>query len=406
MRPLPTAAALVMLALSLAFAAAVAHYPPPSTVSSLAPAENRWVREGSFYRRSCNGAQCNLCPFNCFLPEGARGICKVRINHGGKVRTVVYGKTVSAHLDPIEKKPVFHLLPGSLIYSIAAPGCNLKCAGCQNWEISQIWPEQAPPSVPAPTGLEIVRDAASGMVYGRVKTADYSFLSPSDIVANALATGCKSIAYTYSEPVVFYEYMRDTAALAKKKGLKNVMVSAGYMNREPLLELLPYFDVVKIDLKGFSGDFYRSYSGGDLEPVKNTLLALKEKGKLFEIVNLVVPSLNDAPEDIAALAGWVKKDLGADAPLFFSKFTPNYRLRNLEPTPERTISEARRTAMKAGLKYVYAGNLPGHEGETTYCPKCGRPLVARRGYAVLQDLLTPNGGRCPYDGARVPGVWK
>ncbi|OGS07237.1 MAG: AmmeMemoRadiSam system radical SAM enzyme [Elusimicrobia bacterium RIFOXYA12_FULL_51_18] len=353
----------------------------------------------------CNGVQCKLCPFECFLPEGARGRCKVRINYGGRIKTLIYSKPVSVHLDPIEKKPVYHLYPGSLIYSLASPGCNLRCKGCQNWEISQIYPEEAAKTALVPERLDIKVDGSTGQVYGDLKQKEVSILPPGDIVSGALAVRARSIAYTYSEPAVFYEYMYDTARLARAQGLKNVMVSAGYINREPLEELLPYMDVVKIDLKGFDDKFYRKYVGGRLEPVKNTLLTLKKNGKLFEIVNLVVPGLNDGEDSMAAMVSWIKKELGTDVPLFFSRFFPNYQLSNIGVTPVETLTRARDKAMKQGLKFVYVGNAAGHPGESTYCPVCGRVLMKRYGYAVLENQLTATGGRCPHDGTRIPGIW-
>jgi len=395
----------VMTALSLCGAALLAFYPPPSTFARLLPADNPWVRDGRFSVPVCNGVQCKLCPFECFLPEGARGRCKVRVNYGGKIKTLVYSKAVSVHLDPIEKKPVYHLYPGSLIYSLASPGCNLRCKACQNWEISQIYPEQADKTTLVPERLDLKTDSASGRVYGELKQKEVATLSPEEIVSCALATRSRAIAYTYSEPAVFYEYMYDTARLARKKGLKNVMVSAGYINREPLEELLEYMDVVKIDLKGFDERFYGEYVGGGLERVKDTLRTLKKNGGLFEIVNLVVPGLNDGKESIRAMTAWIRKDLGADVPLFFSRFSPNYRLASIAATPVETLTRARDEALKQGLKYVYVGNVPGHAGENTYCPVCGRILVRRYGYAVLENRLTPAGGRCPHDGTRIPGIW-
>lgn len=391
-------------AAALAASALLAFYPPPSTFASLYPPKSEYVRDGRFAAPVCNGVQCRLCPYDCFLPEGARGRCKVRANYGGRIKTLVYGQAAAVHVDPIEKKPVYHMYPGSLIYSLATPGCNLSCRACQNWELSQRYPEQFPPSTQVPYELR-VRALPGGRLQGELATRAVTALTPEAAVAYALATRCRAVAYTYSEPAVFYEYMYDTALLARRRGLKNVMVSAGYINPEPLRELLPLLDVVKIDLKGFNEDFYRAYAGGGLEPVKRTLTELKKGKKLFEVVNLVVPGLNDGPGDIEALAAWVKAELGAQTPLFFSRFSPNYLLASLPQTPEAALTAARDAARRAGLKHVYVGNVPGHEGESTYCPKCGRALVRRYGYAVLEDRLTPTGGRCPWDGTPVPGIW-
>jgi len=396
--------AVITAGAALGASALVAFYPPPATFSLLYPPQSSHVRDGRFAAPVCNGVQCRLCPYECFLPEGARGRCKVRMNCGGKIKTLVYSQAAAVHVDPIEKKPVYHMYPGSLIYSLASPGCNLSCRGCQNWEISQSYPEQVPPETQVPASLE-VKKGPDGRIYGELKVIRTAYLEPADAVKYALATRSRAVAYTYSDPVIFYEYMYDTAALAHKAGLKNVMVSAGYINPGPLSQLLPLMDVVKIDLKGFSEKFYRDYTGASLGPVKRTLLELKKKGVLFEVVNLVIPGLNDSPADLDALSSWVKNDLGASTPLFFSRFSPNYLLPGLPPTPEETLTRARTAAMKKGLKYVYVGNLPGHEGENTYCPKCGRALVRRYGYAVLEDRLTPTGGRCPWDGTKVPGIW-
>ncbi len=391
--------------MAVAAAALTAFRPPPSTFASLFPESNPHVRDARFAAPVCDGVRCRLCPWNCFLPEGARGRCRVRMNSGGKLKTLVYALPAAVHVDPIEKKPVYHIYPGSLVYSLAAPGCNLRCRGCQNWEISQIYPEQAPAASAVPSSLA-VRRGPDGRLYGEIFTAVTSELSPEEVVRYAKATHCRSVAFTYSEPSVFYEYMYDTAKLAHAAGLKNVMVSAGYINRRPLDELLPYMNVVKIDLKGFTPSFYRRYAGGDLEAVKRTLLELKKKKKLTEVVNLVIPGLNDSQRDLAALSGWVKDNLGADTPLFFSRFMPEYLLTDAPPTPAAVLDKAREIAMARGLHYVYVGNVPGDPGENTFCPKCGRVLVRRYGYAVLEDRLTPTGGLCPWDGTRIPGIWK
>ena len=259
-------AAAAVAAVNICAAALLAYYPPPGTFGRLVPVDNPSVRDAKFYAPVCNGVMCRLCPFNCFLPEGARGLCKVRINHGGRLKTMVYAKPVSVHLDPIEKKPVYHLLPGSLIYSLATPGCNLSCRACQNWEISQIYPEQAAKTSLVPESLLLRVEGPTGRVYGELKQNEVSSLEPADIVAYAKACRAASIAYTYSEPVVFYEYMYDTARLAREAGLKNVMVSAGFINPGPLSRLAEYMDVVKIDLKGFDEGFYRDYTGGQERP--------------------------------------------------------------------------------------------------------------------------------------------
>ncbi|OGW82228.1 MAG: AmmeMemoRadiSam system radical SAM enzyme [Omnitrophica bacterium RIFCSPLOWO2_12_FULL_44_17] len=336
------------------------------------------IKRAEWEKLACLGVQCELCPFRCFLPEGSRGICKVRMNVAGKLRTLVYAQPVSVHIDPIEKKPVYHMLPGSRIFSIATVGCNLKCSFCQNWEISQSYPEQA---------------KTSGQM-----------LTPAEVVDAAIKSNSHAIAYTYSEPVVFYEYVLDTAKLAKQKGLRNVMVSAGYINPEPLKKLAPYFDVIKIDLKGFNEQFYRKVVGGDLKFVLETLKELKHLGVFTEIVNLVVPGLNDDMDEITEMCKWIHENLGPDTPLFFSRFTPQYRLGNLPPTPVETLEKAREIALKSGLRYVYIGNVTGHSAENTYCPNCGQVLIRRYGYAVLENHIRK--GRCIFCGKEIPGIWE
>ncbi len=368
------------------------------------PVDNPKIQEARYWRPMCNGVQCGLCPFLCFLPEGTRGRCKVRMNHSGRLVTLVHSAPVAVHIDPIEKKPVFHLLPGTGIYSIATAGCNLHCDFCQNWEISQIYPEQASQETIVPRQIQILGHKQGKPILD-VKRDKAGTLTPQEVVHAALATGCKSIAYTYSEPIVFFEYMLETAKLAKEKGLKNVMVSAGYINPRPLAELAPYLDVVKIDLKGIDEKFYKQAVGGELRYVLRTLKELKKHNVLTEVVNLVVPTLNDKEEDFKTLSEWVLKNMGPDTPLFFSRFSPHYKRLNLPATPTKTLEKARKIAMDTGLHYVYTGNSPGHAGETTYCPKCQKPLIRRHGYYILKNEMDET-GECTYCGTRIPGVWK
>lgn len=356
----------------------IAVYAPPQTVSSIFGIEGTRVRQADWEKQDCLGVQCELCPFRCFLPEGSRGICRVRMNVAGRLKTLVYGQPVSVHIDPIEKKPVYHMYPGSRIFSIATVGCNLRCSFCQNWEISQCNPEEA-------------------------KASDQVIMSPEQVVNAAIANNCNSIAYTYSEPTVFYEYVLDIARLAKQKGLKNVLVSAGYINPEPLRKLAPYFDVIKIDLKGFNEQFYRKVVGGELKYVLATLKELHKLGVLTEVVNLVVPSLNDDMQEITRMCRWIYDNLGPDTPLFFSRFSPQYRLGNLPSTPIETLEKARKIALDIGLRYVYLGNVPGHEGENTYCPSCRKILIHRYGYTILENNI--KNGKCVFCGKEIPGIW-
>lgn len=371
----------LILALNIIFclvlAVIIAFNPPPNTVHNFAALDCERIKTALWQKPACLGVQCTLCPFYCFLSEGGRGLCRVRMNVSGELKTLVYAQPVSVHIDPIEKKPVYHMLPGSRIFSFATVGCNLRCNFCQNWEISQSYPEEAKGEL----------------------------LTPEEAVESAVKSGCNSIAYTYSEPVVFYEYVLDTARLAKAKGLRNVLVSACYINPEPLRKLAPYFDVIKIDLKGLNERFYRDTVGGELKFVLETLKELKKTGVLIEVVNLVVPALNDNMSEIKQMCEWIYRNLGADTPLFFSRFAPQYRLTNLPPTPIETLEEARNIALKTGLRYVYLGNVAGHPAENTYCPRCAKVLVRRYGYAILENNIIKN-GKCPACGESIPGIWE
>lgn len=334
------------------------------------------LKEAAYYETLAGGAtQCNLCPNHCLLAEGQTGLCKVRQNIGGKLYNLAYGKVVSVHLDPIEKKPFFHFLPGSKSYSLATAGCNLRCLYCQNWEIAQNFPED---------------------VKSESMTAE-------EVVRQALQSNSQSIALTYSEPIAFYEYMLDIARTAKEKGLKVVVVSNGYINQEPLKELLKYIDAIKIDLKGFDEEFYQKFIGGHLQPVLDNLKTIKQSGVWLEIVNLLIPGENDSEEEIRAMSQWIKENLGEEVPLHFSRFYPMYKLQNLPPTPEETVIRAFQIAKETGLKYVYTGNITYPSGETTYCPKSGQVAIKRIGYFVEENNL--KNGQCS-DGEKIPGVWQ
>jgi len=323
-----------------------------------------------------NKVECTLCPRHCKLAEGQRGDCRVRTNVGGKLFSLVYGKPCAVNTDPIEKKPLYHLLPGSSAFSIATAGCNLHCLYCQNWEISQSQPENAR-STP---------------------------MSPEEVVSKALANRCRTIAYTYSEPIVFYEYTYDTSKLAKDKGLLNALVTAGYIEQEPLKQLCAVTDAASVTIKGMTEDFYQKMSKGTLKPVLDCVTTMKKMGVWVEIINLVIPTWNDSDEDILALVRWIKNYCGVDTPLHFSRFWPMYQLTNLPPTPESTLNRAWDIAKKEGLRFVYMGNLPTHHGNNTLCPSCGKLAIERRGYEILQDHA-PN-GKCKYCNFQLAGVWK
>jgi len=321
--------------------------------------------------------QCQLCPNQCILSPGQRGLCKVRENQDGQLYSLVYGKQVTKQIDPIEKKPLYHFLPGAKAYSFATAGCNLSCLYCQNWDIAQRFPEDL-----------TSRD-----------------LTPEQVVDEALKSQSQVIAFTYNEPVVWYEYMNDTAKLAKKAGLKTVMISSGYINKQPLQQLLAYLDAVKIDLKGFSDQYYQEVVGGRLEPVLDTLLTLKDSGTHYEIVTLLVTGKNDSEAEIFKQCSWIKDNLGTDVPLHFSRFHPAYKLTNLPPTPEDKVRKARQICLDLGLKYVYTGNIADDQGSTTFCPDNHQPLIVRKGYFITDNSLDDYGQSqlCP---SKIPGVWQ
>ena len=300
----------------------------------------------------------------------------MRVNIDGALRTVVYGHPCSVHIDPMEKKPLFHFLPGTNILSIATVGCNLHCRNCQNWEISQANPEDSPAHI----------------------------LSPERLVELTIKQHCLSLAYTYTDPVIFYEYTYDTAKLARRAGIRNALVTAGYINEKPWKRLLEYVDAANIDLKGMTEDFYRQVCSGTLKPVQEALVAAKASGILVEVTNLIIPTLNDEPEQIRKLCRWVESNLGAETPLHFSRFIPRYKMRHLPATSPKTLDTAREIAMSEGLDYVYIGNIQSKAGQNTYCPECGRLLIERSGYTILQNRLKE--GRCSDCGREIYGVWK
>jgi len=319
--------------------------------------------------------QCQLCPRQCRVANGQRGFCGVRENRDGKYYSLVYGNPCAVHVDPVEKKPFYHLLPASTSFSIATAGCNLRCKFCQNWEISQTTPDET-------YNLE---------------------LPPEKVVASAKRAGSRTIAYTYVEPTIFFEYMVDTARLAKKEGILNVYHSNGFINPGPLKELCQSLDAANIDLKGFTEEYYSSMSQGSLAPVLQTLMTLKKEGVHVEITNLVVPTQNDGVETVRKMCAWIKSELGADTPLHFSRFYPLYKLRNLPPTPVSTLEKNRQIAMEVGLEYVYIGNVPGHEGERTYCPRCKKLLIFRQGYSIGEVHVSK--GKCKFCGKPIAGIW-
>jgi len=336
----------------------------------------RYTVEARFYEKLPNRkVKCKLCPRECKVGDKERGYCGVRENRGGTYYTLVHSRVCAAHIDPVEKKPLFHYLPGTLAFSLATAGCNVNCKFCQNWDISQARPEQI--------------------------AAEYT--PPKRVAELAAQWRCPSIAYTYSEPVVFTEFLMDTADAGHEAGIRSIVVSNGYIQEKPLREAYGKMDAVKIDLKSFSDSYYRKVVTGELKPVLESLATLRKMGKWTEIVYLVVPTLNDSDEEFRGLASWVKTNLGADVPLHFTQFHPEYLMKNLPITPVPTLERAKAIADAEGLHYVYIGNVPGHPAENTYCPQCKRMLIERTGFEVRQMLI--HNGACPYCRRSIPGVW-
>lgn len=301
----------------------------------------------------------------------------MRLNQNGKLYTLVYGKPCAVHIDPIEKKPMYHMLPRSTSFSIATAGCCMHCKYCQNWEISQAFPEDTP---------------------------NYDLL-PENLVKVAGEKGCSSIAYTYTEPTIFYEYMIDSCRLARARNIKNVYVTCGAVNPEPLAELTPVMDGANVDLKAFTNEFYIKVVGGTKEPVMHSIKYLYENGVITEVTNLVVPTLNDDFGMIREMCEWLAGEVSRDVPLHFSRFHPTYKLRHLPPTPYLTLTKAHKIAKDAGLKYVYVGNVLEREYQNTYCPGCGKIVIARAGYRVLYVDVTAD-GHCEHCGEKIYGMFK
>jgi pyruvate formate lyase activating enzyme len=341
-----------------------------------AEASPGWTRRARYYRKLANQrVRCQLCPRECEVGPAERGFCGVRENRGGEYYTLVYGRAASLNIDPVEKKPFFHVLPASMVFSFATAGCNLSCKNCQNWDLSQSRPEQIP-------------------------AVD---LPPRQLVEQAHTQGCSLVAGTYSEPTVFAEYLLDVAREGNTRGLRTTMVSSGYLAKQPLLDLTHELAAIKIDLKSMREGFYRSTCAGTLQPVLATIELVRKQRVWLEIVYLVIPTLNDSDREIEDLARWVKGHVGADVPLHFSRFYPQYRLKNLPPTPYDTMTRCYDTARAEGLHYVYVGNVPGHPGESTYCPKCKRVLIRRRGFTVTDMVISH--GQCPSCHHTIPGIW-
>ncbi len=336
------------------------------------------MKEAMFYQKMDDlKVKCGLCRFRCLIAEGGRGICGVRENRQGILYSLVYGKAVAEHVDPIEKKPLYHFLPGSKSFSIATAGCNFRCLHCQNFSISQ-----APRELREIPGLE---------------------LSPETIVNKAVAAGCRSISYTYTEPTIFYEYAYDTAILASKAGLKNVFVTNGYITPEALAMIRPYLHAANIDLKGFSEKFYGEVVHAMLDEVLESILEFKKLGIWLEITTLIIPNYNDSDEELRAIAQFIADKVGVETPWHVTQFHPTYKLTDQPRTPVATLRRARQIGLDAGLRYVYEGNIPGEGGENTYCPNCSEMLIKRYGYFNESSRIEK--GICPECSCVLDGVW-
>lgn len=333
-------------------------------------------QEAMFYKKLGDKmVQCQLCPRECMISNGKRGFCRNRENHEGKLYTLVYAKPTVVDIGPIEKAPIYHFFPGHFRLCLTCASCNLRCKYCQNWHLSQ----------------------------KSLEELNVSFYTPSEIVKEAKKHGLNSISFTYTEPTVYYEYLYDISSIAKTEGLRTSIVSNGYINPEPLSKLLSVLDAVKIDLKGFSEEFYREICQASLGPVLKSLITVKESKTWLEIVNLVVPTLNDDLKMIDAMCQWIKKNLGLDTPIHFTRFFPNYKLTHLPPTPIVTLEKAYETAVKNGLRYVYIGNVPGHIRNSTFCPSCGKRIIHRNHFEIFEMNLAE--GRCKFCNFPIPGKW-
>lgn len=334
-----------------------------------------WHEVSHYEKLPGNRVRCGICWRACEVGPGERGQCGNKENRDGVYYSLVYGQVAALNVDPIEKKPFFHFLPGTAALSFGTAGCNMHCRNCQNWEISQRTPEQ-------------------------VHSLPYS---PEALVSMARKQSCASLAYTYNEPTVFYDFMRDTARLAREHGLRSVMVSNGTLRRQPMLELAPVLDAVKVDVKSGTNDFYKQYCDGVLAPVQETIKRVHGLGKWLEVVFLVIPGLTDGRDNIAQACDWLLSAAGPDTPLHFSRFHPEYRLKDIPATPYETLARCHEQARQAGLKYVYVGNVAEDEYQQTRCPGCGRTVIGRSGFEITAIHL--DDGRCSYCHQPIPGVW-
>lgn len=334
------------------------------------------MKEAMFYEKMGDGrVRCGLCRFHCLIADGGRGNCAVRENRGGVLYSLVYGKLCAEHVDPIEKKPLFHVMPGTRSYSIATVGCNFHCRHCQNYAISQ--------------------PSREGIITGVRR-------EPGEIVTKAVEAGCRSISYTYTEPTIFFEFAYDTARLAREAGLANIFVTNGYITKEALATIAPFLDAANIDLKGFSEEFYRDVVHARLSEVLDSIVEYRRLGIWIELTTLIIPGLNDSDEQLQGIASFIVANLGVDTPWHVTQFYPTYKLMDRPPTPVATLRRARDIGRAAGIHYVYEGNVPGEGGENTWCHSCASLLIERFGFAITANRIRD--GRCPDCGAALAGI--
>jgi pyruvate formate lyase activating enzyme len=350
---------------------------PCSKMISALPSDQKSIykRIAMYQEETARGIMCRICPNECVLKEGELSKCNNRKVYNSKLYTLAFGNPCSVNIDPVEKKPLYHFFPGSRAYSIATAGCNLVCLNCQNWTISQTSPD---------------------------KTRNYD-LPPADVVADCINNNCGSIAYTYSEPVTFYEYVYETALIARKSGVKNIMKSNGYINPEPLKKLCSVIDAANIDLKAFTETTYLKLTGGKLQPVLDSLKVYRDMGVWLEITNLVVPAWSDNPVEIRKMCRWLNDNGFSNTPVHFSRFYPLHKLEQLPPTPVEILNKAVKIAKEEGIRYVYTGNVPGNELSNTICPECSATIISRQGFRITSNTIKD--GKCSKCSKPIDGVW-
>lgn len=346
-------------------------------INASTPATTELQKPVMFYQNLPDKkVQCLICFRECVIPLGKRGICFNRENRNGVLYNIVYGKPSAVQIDPVEKEPMYHFLPSSDILCIGTAGCNFKCKHCHNWHLSQ----------------------------QQLEEIEHYNLLPQDVIKLAKKYKIPTISFTYNDPISFYEYMYDIAKIAKSQGLRIIWHTNATLNPQPLEEMLKYTDGVTVDLKGFTEEFYKNQSSAKLQPCLDSLKIIKQSGVWLEIVNLVIPTLNDNLQDVEKMCEWIKTNLGVDTPLHFTRFYPTYKTTHLPPTPVETLEKCHNVAKETGLKYVYIGNVPGHKYNSTYCPNCKNRLIYRIHFEVLENKIKD--GKCSFCNYNIAGVWK